>query len=194
MRSLKTEATSQKVEEDGLALLKYKAFDPAGIELHVALLFVALDQVEFSVDPRAEVRPELEDGTSIARARLHAHVSYSAVQTGGGRGSGVVIATSAPLPPGGSGNPPNRITVGFDADMADTSEPLTDPWIRFRDEELACGDGALFVVLVDETGPKRPTRIATELDLASAPSDPTEFVQSLTDEQPELRELIEGTR
>lgn len=188
-----------------------------GFEHRVVLLMLSTQDFWYTIDPNSEFGPAPDGLGSTELALQHADFEFqgfagqSSYMMPTTTGSPYMTATPVvPAAPAGSvattststtsagGTPapvvfdPNRVTVRVPFDAQDTSAPAGEPSLVYRGEQLPAPDGAVFLVLLSGVGPSKPTRIASTQDLALASSDPEGFVRRLFEEEPLLRELLDG--
>ena len=180
-------------------LFENHVFSSGGLEHRTALLMLSSQEFWYSVDPNAEVilEPERTDGREWARGHADYLWEGSAVPSGSPVPAPIAMATPYVSTTSGTvvaAYDPNRISVTVPVDPGAASAPAAPPFLMFRGEQVPAPDGSLFLVILAPDGPKRPTRIATDLDLSQVTMDPDGFVDRILDEQPVLREVLEEGR
>lgn len=180
-------------------LIEHRVVAKDGFEHRVALLMLVSKEFWFGIDLKAEVTsdPGRTDGRELAES--HADFSYHGGVVGSGSSGPVPLPSATPSISTATGTlyvpqDPNRITAVVPVDPSALDAPAEMPYLTFRGEQVPAADGSLFLVILNPDGPKRPTRLATDMDLSQVSVDPVGFVDRVLEEQPLLREVLEEAR
>jgi hypothetical protein len=193
------DAQSHAVADGHGILFENRVVTKDGFEHRVALLMLASEEFWYSIDLNADITsdPERTDGRELAQS--HADFRFQGSVMSPGMSGPIPVASATPYISTSSGalvipDDPNRITATVPIDPGALSAPAAAPYLSFRGEQVPAADGSLFLVILHPDGPKRPTRLATDMDLSQVSLDPEGFVDRVLEEQPLLREVLEEAR